>query len=380
MAYLPTDLGATLKVLGQEAEERSAEIDAARCLPDDLMKKVKESGTIRLWAAKAYGGSQAHIFSLIEAIESLAYYNGSLGWVVCVTGTAALGSGYLQPESAQEIFGDVYSQTGGWAAPAGRAKKVGGGYRVSGKWAWGSGISHCSHIVGGVLIMPEREGKPVSALAFFDPKEVSFIDNWKVLGLKGSNSIDYTVKDAFVPDNHLIPFPVQTPVIDDTLYRFSFLGALAAGVASVGVGLAQRAIDEITLLSKTKKPNGAARTLSDRPIVHDKIARLMAQHRSAKLFLRDAIEKNWAEAEQKDTHTSTKSELRLAASYAVAESAKVIEEAYRMGGGSTVWDGVKLQELLRDVNMLTQHGLVSPNMFEIAGRVSFDLPVNKWLL
>lgn len=228
--------------------------------------------------------------------------------------------------------------------------------------------------------MPEGDGKPSSALAYFDPKDVSFIDNWQVLGLQGSNSIDYEVKDLFVPDGHMIAFPVQSPVIDDTLYRFSFLGALAAGVASVAVGLAQRAIDEITTLSKTKKPSGATRTLADRPLIHDKIARLMAQHRSAKLFLRDAIERNWREAESNTKQTSTKSELRLAASYAVSESAKVVEEAYRMGGGSTVWDGVKLQELLRDVNMVTQHGLVSPNMFEIAGRVSFDLPVNKWLL
>lgn len=375
-----TEFHEQLDALGQKAEARRVEIEQARCLPEDLMKEVKEAGLIRLWTAKAYGGAQADIFALMEAIERLAYYNGSLAWVVCVTGTAALGSGYLEADSANMIFGDRYSQTGGWAAPAGRAKQVEGGLIVSGKWSWGSGISHCSHIVGGVLIKGKGEERPKSALVYLDPKEVTFIDNWQVLGLQGSNSIDYQVKEVFVPDTHWISFPVQKPVIDETLYRFSFMGALAAGVACVSLGLAERALDEITTLSTTKKPNGAARTLAERPIVHDKIARMTAQYKSARLLLQEAVKDNWEEAESRHTTTQAKSELRLAASYACQESAKVIEEAYRMGGGSSVWDGVKLQELLRDVNMVTQHGLVSPSQFEIAGRVSFNLPVNTWLL
>lgn len=370
-----------LESLGVAAEQRTSEIDQARRLPDDLMKSVREAGLIRLWTAKAYGGPQEDVFSLLDVIEQLAYYNGSLAWVVCVTGTAALGSGYLEAGAAQKIFGHAAAQTGGWAAPAGRAHVEPGGLRVSGKWSWGSGISHCSHIVGGVMIMPEKAGeKPQSGLVYMDPKEVEFIDNWQVLGLQGSNSIDYQVKELWVPDGNWIYFPVKTPKIDETLYRFSFLGALAAGVASVAVGLAQRALDEIISLSKHKKPNGAVRSLAERPIVHDKIAKMTARYTSARMFLQEAVRMNWEEAENKNTSLEAKSKLRLAASYAAQESARVVEEAYRLGGGSTVWDGVKLQELLRDVNMVTQHGLVSPSQFEIFGRVTFDMPVHEGLL
>ncbi len=366
--------------LGKAAEARRTEIESDRCLPTDLVDKVKETGAFRLWVAREYGGAQAHVLDLMEAVRVLSYYNGSLGWVLGVTGTSGLASGYLKPPVAREVFGNTYSMAGGWAAPAGRAKRLDGGILVDGKWSWGSGIRHCKHIVGGVLLETEAGQRPVSALAYFDPKDVQLIDNWQVLGLKGTNSIDYKVERLFVPDGRWIYFPVREAKIDAPLYRFSFLGALACGVCSVAVGLAQRALDEIILLSTEKVPNGDRRTLAERPAVHEKIAKMQAAFQSSRLFLEDAVRKNWLEAEKGIFSVKTKSELRLAASYAVSEAVEVINQAFRIGGGSTVWDGVKLQELLRDVNMVAQHGMVSLNNYEIAGRVAFDMKVNEWLL
>ena len=255
-----------------------------------------------------------------------------------------------------------------------------GGLLVSGQWRWGSGIAHCSHILGGVLIQSDKDKAPRSAIAYFDPEAVQLIDNWQVLGLKGTNSIDYQVDQYFVPDGNWIYFPVQKAEIDDTLYRFSFLGALASGVASVGLGLARRAIDEILILGKSKIPNGARKTLSERPVVHEKIGQIEAQYQSAKLYLEKAVEKNWQEAKQSKISLQTKSELRLAASFAVQNAVQIVQTAYQIGGGSSIWDGVKLQELLRDINVVSQHRLVAATNIEIAGRTAFGLPVNEWLL
>ena len=59
---------------------------------------------------------------------------------------------------------------------------------------------------------------------------------------------------------------------------------------------------------------------------------------------------------------------------------QIVQTAYQIGGGSSIWDGVKLQELLRDINVVSQHGLVAATNIEIAGRTAFGLPVNEWLL
>ena len=368
-----------LSQIGQEAEERTAEIEAHRCIPDDLMENLKQTGILHTWTATDYGGQQATILNLVEKIRHLAYFNGSLAWIACVTGTAALSSGYLQRADAKEIFGAPMAQVGGWAVPAAIARRSDKGLLVSGKWSWGSGIRHCSHIVGGVMIQQD-DGSPRSGLVFMKPEDITFIDNWEVLGLRGSNSIDYQVKDLFIPDGKWIWFPSQKPTLDAPLYRFSFLGALSSGVAAVAIGLAARALQEIKELSKTKKPKGANRTLAERPVVHDKIARMEALHQSSWLFLKHAIEACWKEAEAGTPGLESKGQLRLAAAHAVDSSAKVIQEAYQIGGGSTIWDGVKLQELFRDVHAITQHGLVAAPIFEVIGRIELGMKVNEWLL
>lgn len=368
-----------LRAVGQEAEARKSEIETNRCIPNDLIIKLKETGILHTWTAAAYGGKQEDILSLVTSIQELAYYNGSIAWIVGVTGTAALGSGYLQPEVAQEVFGHPMAQVGGWAVPAAMAQNVEGGLLVSGKWAWGSGIRHCTHIVGGVIAL-DKDNKPKSALVYMDPKDVEFIDNWQVLGLRGSNSIDYSVKDLFIPDGKWVWFPSATAAVDAPLYRFSFLGALASGVAGVALGLAHRALDEIKKLSQKKRPMGAKKTLAERPVVHDRIARMEAAYYSAKLFLEASVQDNWKAAEDRKQTAAQKSKLRLAAANAVDVSAQVVRDAYQIAGGSSIWDGVKLQELFRDVNAITQHGLVASPIFEVVGRVSMGQKVNEALL
>lgn len=369
-----------LHQIGSSAEKQVQTIQENRFVPDELLDQLKDTGAFRLWVAKAYGGYQSHVLDLMQAVQILSYYNGSLGWILGVTGTAALSSGYLPPAVAAHIYGHPRALTGGWAAPAGQAKRVDGGILVNGKWSWGSGIRYCSHIVGGVML-EQGEGKgPISAIAFFNPKDVQFIDNWEVLGLNGTNSIDYQVESLFVPDGQWMYFPVRKAQIDTTLYRFSFLGALSTGVASVGLGLAKRAMDEIIKLSQQKIPNGARRLLSERPVIHEKIALMKARYGSSKLLLEDSVRKNWEEAEKGNISLQTKSELRLASTYAAQQACDIVSQAYKIGGGSSIWNGVKLQELLRDVHVVSQHGMVGPSNFEIAGRVAFDLKVNPWLL
>ena len=377
---LPQSFVDQLHEIGEEAEVIAKSIASERVLPTALVDKLKLTGAFKIWVGKQYGGGQLHVLDLLEAVRILAYYNGALGWVLSVTGTAGLASGYLKPENASKIFGDPMALTGGWAAPMGRATKVAGGLMVSGNWSWGSGVSHCTHIVGGIMISNSENDSKRSAVAYFKPEDVAFDDNWKVLGLEGSNSINYSVTNLFLPDSRWTYFPVMKPMVDDPLYRFSFLGALASGVASVSLGIANRAIHEIVDLGKTKIPNGARYPLAKRPLIHYKVAQIKAKYLSAKSFLYDAVIENWEEAITGNINKSTKSKLRLAASYAVQESVEVVETAYKIGGGSSIWDGVKLQELLRDIHVVSQHGMVSDNNMEIAGRVEFGLDVNEWLL
>jgi len=369
-----------LHQLGKAAEAQRTTIEENRVLPTDLATQLKETGILRIWVAKEQGGQEKDIIALMDAIQTLAYYNGSLAWVAAVTGTGSLVSGYLTPIIAQEVFGDTSAMLGGFAAPVGKAEKVEGGLLVNGRWGWGSGTSHCSTVIGGVMIQGEGESRPTPAIALFYPKDVQWYDTWQVNGLKGSASGDYELKDCFVPDGRWLYFPVQASVVDSPLYRVSFYGALSAGVAAVGLGLAKRALDEIKKLGVVKRSVMARKTLSEKAFVQFQLAETEAKYQASKAFLESAARKNYKEAKEGIPPRDTKNLLRMAATHAVTNAAQVVDWCYKIGGGSTIWDSVKLQELQRDMQVVTQHGLIAPSNNEMIGRVAFGLPFNAWLL
>lgn len=377
---LSSDFLQQLKTLGQEAESRVPEMSAQRNLPRDLMNRLKKTQIFKTWVAESYGGKQGTIFDLMESIQTLAYYQGSISWVAMVCSTAGLCSGFMSEAAAASIFGEEMAMVGGLAAPAGKARRVEGGILVNGHWSWGSGTRHCSRVVGGVLLFEGENEKPRSALAIFHPKDVDFKDNWRVMGLQGTCSIDYSVENLFVPDEEWIYFPVQKPQIDDTLYHFSFFGALSSGVASVALGLAERAREEFRILAQAKKPSGSRNTLSQKTMVHAQLGQAEAAYLAAKLFLESAVQKAWEEAEERRLRKEAKVQVRLAASHAVQASVQLVDGIYNMAGGSSIWDGVKIQELFRDIHVLTQHALVSPQIFETYGRVALGQEVNEWTL
>ena len=384
--YLTSQLLKRLHEIGKDADSRTAEIEDLRRLPDDIAQSLKDSGVLRLWTAKEYGGHEAHINAMLDATETLSYYDGSTGWVAMVTGTASLTSGFMQPEAGQRIFGDAGSMVGGLVAPMGMAQQVDGGLRVSGKWFWGSGTPFCTTIIGLARVV-DAESKPSKLdngvklpLLFFKPEDVTLHDTWHVSGLKGTASGEYTVQDVFVPDGDWVAFPPVTPVLDRTLYRFPYTGALAAGVASAALGMARRALDEILVLGPNKTPQWTRDKLSERPVVQTQIAQAEANYRAARAFLRETVAQVWEEVEAGEASLESRRLLRMAATHATEQAAKTVDTAYHLGAGSSIWSSVPLQRLFRDVHVATQHAIVSPNLYELFGRMALDLPTNTAML
>ena len=379
---IPAGLTPSFPDVLAEAAERSAEIEANRRLPPDLVEQLVDTGVFRLWIPKDYGGLQARVVDLLDAIEATAYHDGSTGWCVMIGGTTALNAGHLDPRWAEAIYGDPRAVTGGYGRPSGTATVVDGGLRVSGRWAWGSGTSHCTWIGGGVRIV-DADGEPtrlpdgtVAPFVYFDPAEVELADNWNVTGLRGTGSVDYSVDDVFVPDGRWTTLAGGRPTIESPLYRFSFLGALAVGVASVALGLGRRAVDELAALG-SKQPDGSSRTLADRSVVQSELARADAEVRSARAWLRGVVEQCWQSANESETvDDELKRLLRLAANHAVEQSARAVDRCYTHGGGSAVYETSPLQRLHRDVHVATQHAMVAPRMWEPLGRMRFGLPTS----
>ncbi len=357
------------------AAARAGEIEQLRRLPPDLVAALADTGVFKLWVPTAYGGAQAHLRDGLDAIEQVAYHDGSTGWCVMIAATTGLCAGFLPPEHARTIYGPDDAITGGFAMPAGVARPVDGGIRVDGRWSWGSGTDHCTWICGGVRV---RDSDPPRApVVFFEAADVELIDTWHVSGLKGTASGDYAVHDVFVPAGRWVePTGQLDPVIDSPLYRVSFLGALAIGVAAVVVGLGRRAIDELVALG-AKVPSGSSRSVAERPVVQAQVAAADAAVRSARAFLHATADECW-EAAGSGTPPSVEHQrlLRLAATDAVSRCAQAVDICYHAAGGSAIFESSPLQRVFRDTHVATQHGMVAPRTLETLGRLQFGLPTD----
>lgn len=373
----------TFEQVARSAGERASEIESNRNLPSDLVDSLIDSGVFRLWIPEEYGGEQADIHAMLDAIETASYHDGSTGWCVMIGGSTALNAGFLPTRFATEIYADPRAVTGGFGMPSGAGLAVDGGISVTGQWAWGSGTNHCSWIGGGVRIV-DADGNPAALddgtrgpFVYFNRSDVELLDTWHVTGMKGSGSTDYTVTDAFVPSGRWVSFAASpAPVVDGALYCFSFLGALGLGVASVTIGLARRAIDELIELG-AKQPTGSSRSLAERPSIQSDLAIAEAKMAAAQSFIRSVVDESWATATNTGSVTDEqKRKIRLAANHAAASCAEAVDLCYLAAGGTAVYESSPIQRVFRDVHVATQHGMIAPRIMEPLGRMKFGLPTS----
>ena len=377
----------TLRGIGEAADARSTEIRDMRRLPADLSERLIDSGVFRTWVPSCYGGRGGSATDLFEAIETVAYYNASAAWCVMIGGTTPLASGFLPPKWAQQIYGDPRAVTGGFANPIGRGRVVDGGLQVSGRWGWGSGTFHCTWIGGGVSISADG-GAPAARsdglktpFVFFERKDVTLHDNWHTLGLQGTGSVDYEVNDVFVPEGRWVQFPMREPVVDEPLYRFSTIGALAAGVAFVAVGIARRAIDEAIKLATAKVPAGGTRPLSERSMVQAQIVEAESAWLSARAVLREQVHLCMQQAAcERSISDQNRRLLRVAAINATERSARAVDIAYAVGGGSSIHASSVLMHLFCDVHTVTQHGANGPLFMERLGRMAMGVSTDTGMV
>lgn len=372
-------------------EGRSDEIERNRFLPQELADHAARLGLHRLCIPAAYGGHEANPMRLVEVAERIARVDGSAAWCVFIGATSGMVAAFLPPEEARAIFGDPMTITAGVFAPRGQARAAteGGipGYRVSGRWQWGSGSRNASFIMGGALILGE-DGKPVMApegilqnrMMIFRAADVTLLDTWDVSGLAGTGSTDFEVGDLFVPHGRSVSLIGDRP-LDRPLYCFPTFGLLGIGIAGVALGLARGAIDELIALAGGKTPQGSTKPLALRAKAHLDVSEAEALLRSARAFLAETVGAAWEAASRDGAITiEHRRDIRLATTHAVRAAARTVDLMYTLAGGTSVYRSSALQRHFRDVHVATQHMMVSDATYELTGRLFLGVPTNTAML
>jgi alkylation response protein AidB-like acyl-CoA dehydrogenase len=367
---------------------RAADTEAQRRLPADLATQIADAGLFRMAVPRRLGGAEAPPADILTALEIIAKADAATGWCTMIAGTTALAAAWLPDRHAEAIFADPRSITGGVFAPLGKAIVAGDDLIVSGRWAWASGSANCQWLVGGAVILdrPSEEGgvmrtlpngAPDHRMMFMPANEVELIDTWDTMGMRGTGSGDMAATNVRIPADRSVSFITDAPRDPGPLYAFPPFGLLALGIAAVASGNALAALADLRDLAGAKKAAGSSRRLAERATVQADYARAEASLMAARALAEVTVAAAWGEAGAgASLSIDTRARLRLAATHLTRTAAEVTRTAYDLAGGTAVHASHPLQRRLRDAQVATQHMMIAPATYELAGRVLLGVPTD----
>jgi alkylation response protein AidB-like acyl-CoA dehydrogenase len=367
----------SLDVLIEEIERRRDEFDRLSHVPRDMIAKMKRAGIYRASTPRRFGGDALPPPQFLAILERIAIADGSTAWVAAF-GSANTYLASLPVETQQQIYAKGPDQVfAGGLYPLQPAVKVPDGYKVSGQWRFASGCKGADWIGVGIGGTPAGSGdasagKPFTAV--FPASEVEIVDNWNVVGMQGTGSHDLRLRDKFV-DAQWTFVRGGNALIDEPLYRYPAVAYQAQVHAAVNVGLARAALDLLTDMSGATKTTTGAPRLADRGYYRSGLAKAEAQWRSARAFFYESAQAAWDTIIAGDSVTPSQANLmRLSATHAAQVCAEVVMQAYQMAGVAAIYRESRLQRLVRDSIVVTQHAFLGEGTYDASGALFVGVP------
>ena len=364
--------------VGAEVARRAEELDRRGAMPDDLYDDLAATGCFRVMVPRAHGGLEFSLAEVNTLTIEAARANGSLGWLLLIGIPAPVILGLLAPSAVAEIMAQYPRARGrGTIAPKGVAVPAEGGYLVSGQWPFASGGPHPDLVVANCVVLDNgspriaASGVPEMVLAVLTAAQVEFLDTWHVLGLRGTDSCDYAVRDVFVPEHLTANLFTATNCFDTAATRLPIRVVLAMGHASVAIGIAQGALEEVTEVAKAKRAamNPSA-VLAHDPVFRHSLGEEDLRLAAARALL-DSTTQSATEAFMAGRPLSARETIegRAVAAFITAECVKIVDAAYTMAGSASLYDASPLQRRLRDIHVATQHVAATTEGYRTLGKL-----------
>ncbi len=352
------------------------EAEALRTLPPASVAALRESGLLALRLPAVLGGAEADLVTQAEVIESVSYIDPSAGWNAMIGAGSLSLCAFLPEEAIARMFPEGRIPILAAAIMPGRAVPVAGGYRVTGRWAWASGIRYADWLGAHVLVEQERGMPPESRMMMLATGEGEIHDTWHVAGLKGTGSCDFSVTDLFVPQGLTFPLRPLQPQRGGPLYSLGLPGLLLTGHVGFALGVGRRALDAILDLAQTKRRGyGKPTPLVERAVFQRVVGESDLRLRAARRLMLDLFEHAWETLEASQTPTpQLHVELRSAATLVTEVALDVTTQAFRYGGGTAIHVDNILQRCLRDLQVGASHFMVNDSTYELHGQCLLGIP------
>ena len=332
-----------------------------------------DAGVLRMKLPLVLGGHEADLVTQFEVLEAVATINPAAGWCAMVGATSLGMPGAFLPDGGIErMFGNGRIPRGAIVImPSGEGKPVAGGYRLTGRWSFASGVHHAEWVSAHALVRESPDAPPRVHMFSFPAANITIHDNWQVFGLRGTGSCDISVDDIFVPADCVWDVERQAPRRGGGLYRLGIPAFVAYEHAAFATGVARHALDTLTDLAITKKRGYGpdAKSLADRESLQRFIGHSELKLGAARAL---AIELNTQAMTAIESGaaltTSLALELRGSAVYCTEVATDIVGAAFRFAGAASIFDSSDMQRCLRDINVAGQHLFVSDKTYELLGQ------------
>jgi alkylation response protein AidB-like acyl-CoA dehydrogenase len=367
------DLISRAEAITPSLRARAADLDEARQLPADLVTELKEAGFFRMFVPRSHGGHEVDLRTGMTVLEALATADPAVGWTVMIGSETPQLLAFLSRETFDKMYaaGPDLIVAGGFS-PQGTAVPAGDGYRVDGRWAFGSGSTHADWIFGNCIVPPDApagsaetpageglrpaDGPPLLRSVLVPASQARVIDTWRVLGLLGTGSHDVEIRGTQVPAEHTFDLFAGVPSISGPGFTAPLMH-FVLHLGAVATGIAQGALDAtVTLAGEGKHRLYARSRLADSQLFQVNLGRADLTLRAARALLATTADEVWALCSSNPAALPEVGPRVSATLTWVTDAAlSVVDTCYRAAGGQAARDTSPIQRRFRDMHTFSQH-------------------------
>lgn len=355
-----TDVARRLEPLIRENAEA---LEEGR-IPPPLVEALYDAGVFKAMLPREVGGLEAEPVEWLRMIEELSWVNASAGWLAFIQ--SGVGLTFLDPERYERFRvrgGGRLILAMNLGRVAGKAVKVQGGYRVSGRWPFASGSPFATWL-GGLSVLSGEDGSPVLdasgqprlLLAIWPADQARLIDTWDGLGLRGTGSGDFEVSGLFVPDDQVNPGFYSKPAYDRALFRIKEMPEMGHGAHALGI--ASAALESFVDAVNTRPLPGSTRHMAMGHMQAHQIAFARADVgvRAARTLLHETVRAAYEDAKNRpELPLELRVRLREANIFAVRTAKEAVGLVFGMAGSSAVYRGRRIEQAFRDISTAANH-------------------------
>jgi alkylation response protein AidB-like acyl-CoA dehydrogenase len=364
--------------------QRAIETEKLRRLPERTLRDFREAGLMGLLKPAKFGGPEVRIDAAMEVTAELARGDGSAAWVWVILACHDTLIAFFPEEAQREFWADPDALMASSFAPSGKAERADGGYRLSGKWSYCSGIDCAQWLMLGAVAGMRSIDPPIPELLFtLVPRaDLTVIDDWHVMGLRGTGSKSVVAKEVFIPAHRTVAWSATGDgtapggtVHESPLYRAPMMSFFPFFIASPGTGIARGGLEAFTAEMKERRlPDGSPMAMM--PGVQMRIAEASALIDAADLLykrsVRETMDKIFA-GETLSLEHRVRS--RRDQAYSLVLAKRAVELLFSAEGARGLFDDHPVQRAVRDLHAVSSHLVATWDVPAMTyGAVALGLP------